>query len=97
MMCLTNAVLVAMGLVSKFSKYKGTLTSPQFLHAAVYGIMAAVQLAVLLLQRQVYLRYRFKVRHAYTGGVLQRKTMQLIRVAARAHQGCAGLLACVLL
>jgi hypothetical protein len=68
-LCLTNAVLVALGLVSKFSQYEWTLTSPQFLHPAVYGVLAAVQLAVLLTNRQVYLRHRFKVRPQ--GGRLQ--------------------------
>jgi hypothetical protein len=62
-MCLTNAVLVAVALVSKFSKHKDSLiTCPQFLHAALYDIMAAVQLAVLLLNQQLYMSHRFKVR-----------------------------------
>jgi hypothetical protein len=61
-MCLTNAVLVGVALMSKFSKPQGSLTCPQFLHAAVYCVMATVQLAVLLFKQQVYMRHRFKVR-----------------------------------
>jgi len=58
LICLANSIFVSAGLVRAFG---GSMTSSQMLQAVLYGVIACVQLLVMLLMPATYQQYRFRV------------------------------------
>lgn len=58
---LVNAVCISAALVRGFAE---GMSLSQLAHAAVYGLLAAMQLAVLAWKPDIYQRHRFKARHS---------------------------------